>query len=143
MATDKILCHGDLAIFDLQFGAAVVFWAPIPIKGSGPALVKGKKICVKGDESSVKMASCPYTVPGYAAPGVGELKIQALAPDQVAKKSKTGKKPMLLKGGDFIAILTVKTAAKVAVAPAVVEDPVPMYVGKGRFITLNFTHKAT
>jgi hypothetical protein len=139
----NILKDGDLAIFDLQFGPAVVFWAPIPIKGSGPATLKGKKICVKGDEDSVKMDSCPYTVPGYVAPGVGELKIQMLGPDQVCVKTKTGKKQILLKGGEFIAVLTVKTKATVVAVPQPEMDPVPMYMGKGRFITLNMTHKGT
>jgi hypothetical protein len=140
---DKILRDGDFAVFDLQFPPAVVFWIPIPIQATnGKAMLKDKKICVKGDETSVKMDACPYTVPGYAAPGVGELVI-ILGPDQVAKKTKSGGKNVLLKGSGFTAKLTVKTPAKVAVAPAVVEDPVTTYVGRGRFVTLNFTHKAT
>jgi hypothetical protein len=138
MPTGPLLKDGDIAVFDLQFGPAVVFWAPIKIKGSGPAKFRGKNIC----EKSVKMDSCPYTVPGYAAPGMGKLTIQ-LMPNQMCTKTSTGSTKVLLKGTEFIAMLEVKSAAKIAVAPAVVEDPVPMYVGKGRFITLNMTHKAT
>lgn len=145
MEPDSIVVHGDMVVFEPSFGPATVVSVPTPIKGSGKATVKGKKMCVVGDEkkSKFKVDNCMYTVSGYAAPGMGTIEIYMLAPDQISKKTTTGGKKVILKGGDCIAIFTPKTKAKVAVAPAVVEDPIPFYAGKGKFVTPNLTHKAT
>ena len=51
--TDFILIEGDKANFLPNFGAAVVVVRPGNLKGSGPATLNGKKICVDGDEKKV------------------------------------------------------------------------------------------
>ena len=50
---DFILLEGDKANFLPNFGAAVVVVRPGDLKGSGPATLTGKKICVDGDEKKV------------------------------------------------------------------------------------------
>lgn len=144
MALDQYIVEGDLVLFDFMFPPAVIMWRPISMKATGPAKHKGKKICIIDDaKKSIELPNVMYTVPGYAAPGVGEIKLLALAPNQIATKSTCKGKPILLKGMMFDAVFEPKTKAKVLIVPSVEEDPCPLYFGKGRFFTLNFTHKAT
>jgi hypothetical protein len=143
MGLDSAVLDGEMVIFGPTFGPATVVSPPTPIKGTGKATVNGKKICVMGDEKKVKAENCVYSVAGYAAPGTGTIEIYMLAPDQLTTKTTNGGKKMILKGSDCIAIFTPKVKAKVAVAPTVVEDPIPFYAGKGKFMTTNLTHKAT
>src|SRR5947208_1288818 len=100
---DFILIEGDKAVFQPTFGAAAVVVRPGDLKGSGPATLDGKKLCVDGDEAKVEVPGCMYTTPQYSIPGTETLKIAALAGNQKAQKTETGGKPVLLKGGTFTA----------------------------------------
>lgn len=95
--SDFILIEGDKAIFLPNFGAAMVVVRPGDLKGNGPATIKGKKICIDGDEKQVSVSGCMYMTPQYSIPGTGTLKIDALAGDQKASKTKTGGKMFYLK----------------------------------------------
>lgn len=137
---DFVILEGDIANFMPAFGAAVVTVLPGTMRGSGPATVGSKKICVDGDEKNLEVPGCPYLTPVYSVPGVGTLKIQSLAPNQKALKTKTGGKNMILKGANFIAIFEVQTPAQMP-PPASTPDPVPKYPGQGSFITMNMKYK--
>ena len=142
---DFILIDGDKVIFMPAFTPATVIVQPGKLKGSGPATVGGKKICVDGDESKVSVAGCAYTTPQHSIPGTGTLKIKALAGDQKAKKTQTGGKAVLLKGGKFTAKFEVQSPAKQP--PPGPGSPIPdsttQYSGNGKFVTTNVKFNGT
>ena len=137
--TDFILMEGDKANFMPAFGAAVVVVQPGDLKGSGPATLSGKKLCVDGDEKQVSVPGCAYMTPQYSIPGTGTLKISGLAGDQKAKKTQTGGKVVLLKGSMFKAEFEVQSPAKQPPPGpgAPIPDATPKYNGMGTFITTN------
>lgn len=140
---DFILIEGDKANFMPNFGPATVVVKPGDLKGSGPATIGGKKICVAGDEAKVSVPGCMYMTPQYSIPGTGTLKINSLAPNQKAMKTKTGGKQVLLKGGNFIAKFEVQSPAKQPPPGpgSPIPDATPMYTGQGSFITTNVKFK--
>ena len=141
---DFILVEGDKANFIPNFGMAIVVVQPGELKGSGHATLKGKKICVDGDEKQVSVAGCTYMTPQYCIPGTGTLKIDALAGNQKATKTKTGGKAVLLKGGSFIAKFEVQSPAQQPVPGGPpVPDATPNYSGMGMFITTNMKFQGT
>ncbi|MCK9395296.1 MAG: hypothetical protein M0Q44_06880 [Methylobacter sp.] len=142
---DSILIEGDKAMFMPNFGAAVVVVQPGDLKGSGPATINGKKICVDGDEKKVSVPGCTYMTPQYCIPGVGTLEIAALAGNQKATKTNTGGKPVLLKGGNFTAKFSVQTPAQQPPPGpgSPIPDSTPQYTGNGMFITTNVLIKGS
>lgn len=136
---DFILIEDDKANFLPNFGAAIVVVQPGDLKGSGPATLNGKKICVDGDEKNVSVPGCTYMTPQYSIPGTGTLKIAALAGDQKAQKTNTGGKAVLLKGGQFTAKFEVQSPAQQPPpgAGSPIPDPTPQYSGQGMFMTTN------
>ena len=142
---DFILVEGDKANFLPAFGAAVVVVKPDDLKGSGPATLSGKKVCVDGDEKDVSVPGCMYMTPQYSIPGTGTLKIAALAGNQKAQKTQTGGKAILLKGGSFTAKFEVQSPAKQpppGPGPPI-PDATPQYSGNGLFITTNMKFQGT
>lgn len=140
--SDFILVEGDKANFNPSFGAAIVVVRPGDLKGSGKSTLKGKKVCIDGDEKKVSVPGCTYMTPQYSIPGVGTLKIAALGGDQKAKKTKSAGKPVLLKGSTFTAKFEVQSPAKMP-PPASTPDATPLYSGTGTFITTNTKWNAT
>lgn len=142
---DNVLVEGDKAIFMPIFGMAVVVVRSGDLKGSGPATIKGKKICVDGDEKQVKVQGCTYMTPQYSIPGVGTLEISALAGNQKAMKTSTGGKKVLLKGSSFTAKFSVQTPAQQP--PPGPGSPIPdassQYSGSGMFVTTNVMVKGS
>ncbi len=136
---DFILIEGDKANFLPNFGAAIVVVQPGDLKGSGPATLNGKKLCVDGDEKNVSVPGCSYMTPQYSIPGTGTLKIASLAGDQKAKKTKTGGKAVLLKGSMFTAEFEVQSPAQQPPPGpgSPIPDSTPKYTGMGTFITTN------
>ena len=69
----------------------------------------------------------------------GTLKIAALAGDQQAKKTNTGGKAVLLKGGNFTAKFEVQSPAQQPPPGpgSPIPDATPQYSGNGMFITTN------
>ncbi len=142
---DFILVEGDKANFLPAFGAAVVVVKPGDLKGSGPATLNGKKLCVDGDEKNVSVPGCMYMTPQYSIPGTGTLKIAALAGNQKAQKTQTGGKAVLLTGGSFTAKFEVQSPAKQpppGPGPPI-PDATPQYSGNGLFITTNMKFQGT
>ncbi len=140
---DYVLIDGDQVIFTPSFGAATVVVQPGELAASGPAKVTGKKVCVEGDEGDVSVPGCTYMTPQYTIPGTGTLKIDSLASDQIAKRSKTGDKKVLLVGSTFTAKFEVQSPAQQPSPSGPVPDATPSYSGSGSFITTNSRSKAT
>lgn len=143
--SDSILIEGDKALFMPNFGAAVVVVQPGDLKGSGPATLGGKKICVDGDEKKVSVPGCTYMTPQYCIPGAGTLEIAALAGNQKAVKTQTGGKTVLLKGGNFTAKFSVQTPAQQPPPGpgGPIPDSTPQYSGSGMFVTTNLLIKGS
>ncbi len=142
---DFILVEGDKAMFIPVFGPAMVVVQPGDLKASGPATLGGKKICVDGDEAKVSVPGCTYMTPQYSIPGTGTLKIDTLAGNQKAKKTQTGGKAVLLKGGQFTAKFEVQSPAQQP--PPAPGSPIPdattSYSGNGMFVTTNIKFQGT
>lgn len=133
---DYILMHGDMAMFDSVFGAALLMMPnPGILKGSGPGTINGQAMCVQGDERKVKKF-CTYTTAAFPQIGTGILEIVGLAGDQIATITKSGDKPVLLKGSTFQAQFKVLVKAQSLAKPPV-PDMTPMYPGMGHFVTTN------
>lgn len=142
MAIDSIITDGDEVKFLPAFSGAFVSVKPIKIKASGTTTIKGKKICVEGDEKKVEITNCSYITPPFTIPGSGTLKIKQLASDQLTHKTKSGNKSVILKGKLFTALFEIKSPAKQP-PPVNTPDPVPVYIGQGKFISGNHKIKAT
>lgn len=141
--TDYILQEGDTVTFLPNFGAAIVVVQPGQLQGSGPATINGKKICVEGDEQNVSVPGCVYNAPPYMG-GTCTLKIDALADDQIATKTKTGGKAVLLKGSQFDAKFEVAPGGGGTDPSSGSKDTTTEYTGgKGMFTTTNTKFQGT
>lgn len=138
MMSDYLLIHGDEAKFNQSFGAAQVVVRPGTLAASGPTTLHSSKLCVAGDEKTVLVPGCIYTTPSYPIPGVGTLQIKKLQDDQIARKTSSGGKPVLLVGKSFDAEFVVQTPAMKPKPPAPPDtDSTSRYEGTGMFITTN------
>ena len=142
--TQNIVIDGDKVQFLPTFPPAVVVVKPGEIKAKGKATFgTSKKLCILGDEKSVEVKGCNYISPPFVVPGKGTLKIFPFtsADINVAKKTKSNKKPVLLKGALFKAIFEVDAKSKAKTPPAPPAppqmDPTPKYLGQASFITKN------
>ena len=138
--SDFILIDGDIVNFNPSFGLATVVVKPGDLKGSGKSTLKGKKICIDGDEKKVSVPACLYITPVYSIPGTGTLKIASLGGNQKAQKTNSNGKPVLLKGSTFTAKFEVQNPAKKppnAPGEPPTPDPINQYSGTGNFITTN------
>jgi hypothetical protein len=139
---DIILKDGDKVLWDAPFAPAIVMVKPGKLKASGKSTLKGKKVCLKGDEKKVKV-NANYMTPAFPIPGKGILKIKALAPNQTTKKLKSGGKPVMLKGAAFIAEFEVKKPAQLITPQGPKKDPMKKYMGTGKFVSTNVKVRGT
>lgn len=140
---DFILMTGDQAMFNPNCGQAIVVVRPANLIGSGKDKINEKPICVDGDEKKVLVIGCAYTTTQHSIPGVGMLSIQSLAGNQKAKKTKSGGKPVLLKGASFQSKFQVMVPAQKPSTPSPIPDATPQYAGTGSFMTTNLKVKGT
>lgn len=140
---DFILMTGDKAMFNPNFGQAIVTVRPGDLIGTSKDKINGKLVCVDGDEKKVIVPGCTYMTPQYSIPGMGMLFIESLAGNQKAQKTKSSGKPVLLKGGQFQAKFTVLVPAQQPSAPSPIPDATPQYSGNGTFLSMNFKVKGT
>jgi hypothetical protein len=138
-----ILITGDKAMFNPNFGQAIVTVRPGDLIGSGKDKINQKLVCVDGDEKKVIVPGCTYITAQHSIPGMGMLLIQSLAGNQKAQKTQSNGKPVLLKGGEFKAKFTVLVPAQQPSAPNPIPDNTPQYSGTGTFITTNLKVKGT
>lgn len=137
---DYLLVDGDQAIFHPTFEAAQVVVRSGVLAASGPATLGGKKLCVVGDEKSVKVPGCLYTTMSHPIPGTGTLEVAGLAGDQQSAKMTTGGAKLLLVGGSFTARFTVDSgspAQQPAPSGPPLRDTKGQYSGTGQFTTTN------
>ncbi len=132
---------GDKAIFNPSFGQAIVTVRPGELIGTGKDKINHQLVCVDGDEKKVILPGCSYMTSQYSIPGLGILSIESLANDQKAKKTQSGGKPVLLKGGLFKAKFQVTVPAQQPSTPNPITDTTPQYSGTGTFISLNIKVK--
>ena len=137
MASDTIIMDGDEVEFSIPL---ISVNEKTTIKASGKTTINGKKICVDGDEKSVEIPNCDYILGSFVG-GKGTLKIKQLVPNQLTKKAKSGNKSIILKGKPFIAQFDVTKPG--AAPPNNTPDPVPFYIGLGKFKPNNEKIKAT
>jgi hypothetical protein len=142
---DFILIDGDMVAFMPTFGQATVVVLPGTIAGTGPATIGGKSICVEGDEASVEVAGCMYITQLHTIPGTGTLKVDALADDQLAAKTSTGDKLVLLLGSKFSAVFEVASPAmQPPPGPGAPQpDSTTSYSGEGSFLNANTKFQGT
>ncbi|MBC8944768.1 hypothetical protein [Xenorhabdus indica] len=109
--SEAIVTDGDILQFEPNFGNRQVdIPGPIKIKGTGHAKINGRKVCVLGDESSVRVTA-KYTTPIYTIPGTGTITISALDASQQAPNC-TSNGPLILKGKKFTAKFEPSESAK-------------------------------
>lgn len=145
--SDFIIMDGDQALFIPVFGAAIVVVKPGKMAATGKTTIKGKKICVLGDETKLEVPGCPYMTPQYLIPGSGTLKIDKLAANQQSKVAKSGGKVIIIKGVMFTAKFEVQSPAKdpspMASGGAPIPDGTASYSGSGNFVTTNIKYKVS
>jgi hypothetical protein len=135
---DYVLIDADQALFEPTFGAAMVVVRPGMLRGSGPASLNGKRLCVVGDEASATVKGCLYSSGTYPIPGVGSLEVASLGSNQRTRTIQSGGQQLLLVGGSFTARFRVESPAQQPTAAgAPIPDPMATYTGKGRFLTTN------
>lgn len=139
---DIILKDGDKVLFEAPFSPAIVFVKPGKLKASGKSTLKGKKICLLGDEKKVKV-NANYMSPPFVIPGKGVLTILKLAPNQTTKKAKSGGKAIMLKGAVFQAQFEVKKPAQLITPQGPKKDPMKKYMGIGKFVSTNVKVRGT
>ncbi len=135
--TDAVVVDGDVVNFLPTFGAATVVPVPTTISGTAAkTLVTGKAACLEGDEQNVQSPNCAYTKGAYVG-GMGTLKIDKLASDQLTETTLIEGKKAILKGSQFDAVFEVTTPAQQPGSPPT-PDAVPQYTGgKGSFVASN------
>ncbi len=141
MALDFVIIDGDEVEFLPNFGPAIVSVKPGKMKASGQTTINGKKVCVDGDEKNIELTNCDY-ISGAFVNGKGTLKIKQLVSGQLTQKASSGDKSIILKGKPFIAQFDVTSPGKMP-PPANTPDPVPIYIGMGKFKPGNNKIKAT
>lgn len=137
--SDTVIIDGDIVNFLPNFGQAIVVPVPGTITGSGKCNISGKPTCIDGDEKSVEVQGCMYMTSVYSIPGSGTIKIDTLASDQLATKTKSNGKALILKGGKFNAVFEVLAPAmQPPPGPsAPIPDSTKKYSGSGMFISTN------
>ncbi|OJJ20903.1 hypothetical protein BKI52_10000 [marine bacterium AO1-C] len=138
--SDFIIIDSDEVHFNSAFQNAFIMPEKGKITGTGGATLKGKKVCIDGDETSVKVQNVTYISPPYVD-GKCTLLIDKLGNDQVADHTNSNQKKVILKGTVFDAVFEV---TKPGIDPAGNLDPNLMYSGgTGFFKTNNTKFKGT
>lgn len=134
--SDNPVVDGDIVTFLPPFIQRTVMVAGV-VKFSGTSHVtcNGKAMCTLGDETRVS-ASADYLIPAYS-PGKGIVKIQTMAPNQIAPTVLIASKPVLLRGTMFIAQFTPMTPA--INTSSGVPDPNVPGTGQGMVVTTTVT----
>ena len=135
--SDTILIDGDEVHFLTFLGSASLLQKKKTfLEASGTMTFNGSKICLEGDEKSVKIENCQYMAPPFVTPGKGTLTIKKLHANHLSTETKNNETKILLrgKGGSFFTSqFEVTQKAKMPSSPPQ-EDPAPVpYQGIGYF----------
>ncbi len=143
MATDYVIVEGDQIQFMPTFGAATVVVQPGVMGGSGLQTLNGSKICLEGDEKDVSVPGCTYMTPTHSIPGVGTIKVDSLAGDQLSEITTDSNKAIIIKGSQLTAKFEVQSPAQQPTPSGPVPDATPSYSGQGMFITSNTLYQVS
>lgn len=137
-----IVISGDELKFDALFGdRQVTIISPLIIQGTGQATVANKKVCIAGDEKTVRL-SASYSTPVYTQAGTGVVTIMKLDSSQEATECKSGA-ALIIKGTKFDALFTPLIPATTP-GPLPITDSLSPSQGKGEFATKqNFAKAGT
>lgn len=141
---DLIIRTGDLVSITIDPPAVVPqTGAPVPLAGSAETItVNGMSVCLLGDELPEELREpLEYTAPPFTTPGTGTLML-TLAPDNMTVQTVADDKPLLIKGGTFIATFTVEEPATQPTPAGPIPDPVLEKPGTAQFVTENETVSA-
>lgn len=126
-----VIVDGDALTIVPVFGDHVVtITRPAKMVAGGKATIDGKKVCVVGDESNVRLAAT-YVTPVYSVAGSGMVTIE-LDASQKAKVASDGGTPLITMGATFIATFTATVPAQMP-PPASTPDPVLTSKSTGAF----------
>jgi hypothetical protein len=140
---DFVIRTGDTVSIMIDPPAVVpALEAPVPLTGSAETVtINGLSVCLVGDEMPEElMEPLPYTAPPFTVPGLGTLTL-TLLPDNMTIVTQQDK-PLLIKGGAFIATFTVSEPAMQPTPAGPVPDPVVEKPGTAQFFTTNETVQA-
>jgi len=140
---DLIIRSEDLIEITIDPPAVVpMLEAPVPLVGSAETVtVAGMPMCLLGDELPPMLREpMAYTAPPFTEPGMGTLTL-TLTPANQTVQTRNGK-PILIKGGPFIALFTVSEPAMQITPAGPIPDPDPEKPGTAQFITTNETVRA-
>jgi hypothetical protein len=117
--------------------------APVALTGSGGSVtVNGMSVCLVGDEIPVQIKGpLEYTAPPFTQPGVGTLTLTLLPPNMTSQTMMG--KPLLIKGGPFVAMFMVTEPAMQPTPAGPVPDPLLEKPGTAQFTTTNDTVRAS
>lgn len=134
---DNILVDADLVVFEPMFGAAMVAVRPGMLKGSGAVTLNGVRVCVAGDEASVRVNGCLYSSGLFSIPGTGSLEVASLSSAQRTSSTQVAGQQLLVVGRMFTARFRVENPAQQPSTAGPIPDPMAEYTGKGRFLSAN------
>jgi len=133
---DYIVIDGDAAVFEDQFGAAMIEVQDGTMVGSGFASVDGAAVCIEADIAAVIVGPVPYSTSSHSQKGAGLLIIDSLADDQLATQTTTNGEAVILVGSKFNAKFQVAVPAIQPGSPPQ-PDLTPDYAGYGVFDSQN------
>jgi hypothetical protein len=136
--SDFVIRSGDTITITIPPPAVVpALEAPVPLEGSGaPVTIEGLSVCLLGDElPAILREPLPYTSPPFTVPGMGTLTL-TLTPANMTVTTRKGK-PLLIKGGPFVATFAVTEPAQQITPAGPIPDPLVEKVGTAQFVTTN------
>ena len=129
-----VIINSDIAMFDPSSFLPAIPVPPVvtaPMSAGGTAKAANMNVCINKDEKKISAPSS-YMTSSHPIPGSGIFKINALAPNQLTKKTKNTDF-LITKGVQFIAALQVNSPAHMPTPAGPVPSPVAMHPGKGLF----------
>ncbi|MFT3767557.1 MAG: hypothetical protein QM820_19045 [Minicystis sp.] len=126
---DAIVLGGDKFTVESAFEDATLSGKlnnnMIAVGGGGRVKIKGKPVCVQGDESvSIFLPGLMYKAGSFSNPaGAGLVRYLSLAPDQVSKRVSVNGKKVMLKGSQFKALFQGMSPAMQPTATGPMPDP--------------------
>ncbi len=136
----SIIKTGDMVVITPEPPTlAPTLMIPTPLIGSSPdTLVMGMPICLEGDQIPEEWRSpMPYTAPPFIIPGTLSVSEIITVPGANTTIITKNGRPILIEGGEMVAVLTVEKPAQLP-PPVATPDPLVVKAGTATFITEDF-----
>lgn len=143
MPSDFVIKTGDMIQITIPPPAIVpLIMAPVPLIGTSTSVtVMNMPVCLQGDELPPMLrVPLTYMSPPFVTPGMGTLTVM-LTPANFTLQTSNGK-PILIKGGPFMATFQVTVPAMQPTPAGPIPDPLLVKPGTAQFITTNLVVKA-